>query len=1100
MDGYSVWDEASRDYDAEARIVAQANFRVASSGVMHFLALAESRDEFDGRLMLAASQVRALADESGLSLDEVTSSLRNRWEMIHEAGFMQKGRELAEQAKAGLGEAAEQAKAKAGETADAVGNAASGAASALGDAAEKAADAATPHIEKAVQTGGEVAGEFGGNLVNRAPAIGGVLADEVLGHPIRTITRPTHTLKKVIKGIAPEVAGAAVDTVRNRRNRTASADGKVPCYGVEMAATGGDDGDGICPDDAMVDPSVGVCDACASEAKDWYTRNWNTKESSRRTAGKVPCMGVEMWRSGGDRSDLGCDSQAMVDPGVGVCDDCASDAEYRYGTMPPHEASRRTAGPYHEDLPIEHINNIYEHMKNDHDYNPRIVRDGEYVPWSLEDKQRLWGSTLSLHSAQHTGEDADNPKEAREWLDHTHTGDDSDLASDIDLDLSRPGLPPYEGSRRTAARGVRQEGGRWKVVDDQGNTVSVHDTKEQAVSSYKSMKRTKQPKSTSVKKPASTTASRPNFNQAVTDDSACEGCGSYDESLSRGDSFCGRCVSAGIPDLMNSSVHERKKNAENNRRRRASLSEQVWDDIYKMAEWKVGDPDPATTRSNRSPEATPGTPEHKELLTQENDKRKRDKDAEVNRRSKEQQTRWIQNNTATSSRKIGDKSRCGHVEAEQTFIHGDPDMGLQFKCDSCGKNAGACCGTAVDAGDRMMFFCGPCHDESNMELDDYAHKQASFQVVGVILQCRNCGKTADLSEFGQNQGPVCPDCGSNEVFENGQQTTANYKNAAANPNTPQGMNDYGQNEGPNLAGAKFTPDGSSPDIPSKSPAKSNNNPNQFNPKSNGGDIGMGFGPDTSSMYDSTTTASKADLLVATAMVLENNPQLSDDEAQKIAFSVLSIMIVEAADNPLSYGTAPVNSPVGPFSKILSDTVVKGVDSLVNKVAPGPAGAILKGPEQTSQLINKSLDKSVTNLVNKKITSSPKSNATAKPPKAAPVAKPATEQVSQTGETAPADATEQKPQSFGRDLVDNYSQPGVAREIWKDIAEVSVGAVGTATPLAATYIPEMVMEHGAENLVRDVGRPIKQTIEERRQPASQPSQAPQPKGPGKPTSA
>ena len=928
MDGYSVWDEASRDYDAEARIVAQANFRVASSGVMHFLALAESRDEFDGRLMLAASQVRALADESGLSLDEVTSSLRNRWEMIYEAGAFQKAfekarevggqvadraGEAAEQAKAGLGEAAEQAKTKAGEAADAVGDAVSGAGEDVADTAQMFKRNMDPH--KGEVTDAIVDG------IKRIP---------------RFMVDPAGATVKTVKEVGTPIARGVIKTIKEKREKTGSNDGKAPCYGAEMAATGGDYGDGICPDEAMVDASVGVCDACASEAKDWYTKNWNTKESSRRTA----------------------------------------------------------------------------------------------------------------------------------------------------------------------ARGVRQEGGRWKVVDDQGHTVSVHDTKEQAVSSYKSMKRTQQPKAPSVKKPASNTASRLNFNQAVTDDPACEGCGSYDESLSRGDSFCGRCVSAGIPDLMNSSVHERKKNAENNRRRRASLSEQVWDDIYKMAEWKVGDPDPATTRSNRSPEATPGTPEHKELLTQENDKRKRDKDAEVNRRSKEQQTHWIQNNTAISSRKIGDKSRCGHVEAEQTFIHGDPDMGLQFKCDSCGKNAGACCGTAVDAGDRMMFFCGPCHDESNMELDDYAHKQALLQVIGATLHCRNCGKTADESEFGQNEGPECPECGSKEVFEDDQQTTASRKSAVGDTNVPQGMSDYGKNEGPNLAGAKFTPDGSKPDVPSKAPAEPIKNPGQFNPKSNGGDIGMGLEPDTSSMYDSTTTASKADLLIATAMVLENNPQLSDDEAQKIAFSVLSTMTVEAETFRARPDAMSGSTQSGPLSVGLGNAMIDGANKLFNKKVPGGKG----GPSAGGMSINKLLQGPDTALpemgkaVNKKITSSPKSNAVAETPKAAPVAKPATEQVSQTGDAAPADATEQKPQSFRQDLVDNYSQPGVARDIWKDIAEVSVGAVGTVTPLGATLIPEAVMGHGAENLVRDVYRPFHDTKEQRRQPASQPSQAPQPQGPGNPPSA
>ena len=86
MDGYSVWDEASRDYDSEARLVAQANLRVASTGVMQYLALAQTNDEFEGRLMLATASIQELSDSTGVPLDEVTASLRNRWEMLVEAG------------------------------------------------------------------------------------------------------------------------------------------------------------------------------------------------------------------------------------------------------------------------------------------------------------------------------------------------------------------------------------------------------------------------------------------------------------------------------------------------------------------------------------------------------------------------------------------------------------------------------------------------------------------------------------------------------------------------------------------------------------------------------------------------------------------------------------------------------------------------------------------------------------------------------------------------------------------------------------------------------------------------------------------------------
>lgn len=86
MDGYSVWDEASRDYDSEAHLTAQANLHVASNGVMQYLALAQSSDEFEGRLMLATASIQELSDSTGVPLDEVTASLRNRWEMLVEAG------------------------------------------------------------------------------------------------------------------------------------------------------------------------------------------------------------------------------------------------------------------------------------------------------------------------------------------------------------------------------------------------------------------------------------------------------------------------------------------------------------------------------------------------------------------------------------------------------------------------------------------------------------------------------------------------------------------------------------------------------------------------------------------------------------------------------------------------------------------------------------------------------------------------------------------------------------------------------------------------------------------------------------------------------
>jgi hypothetical protein len=238
------------------------------------------------------------------------------------------------------------------------------------------------------------------------------------------------------------------------------------------------------------------------------------------------------------------------------------------------------------------------------------------------------------------------------------------------------------------------------------------------------------------------------------------------------------------------------------------------------------------------------------------------------------------------------------------------------------------------------------------------------------------------------------------------------------------------------------------------------------------------------------------------MVLENNPQLSDDEAQKIAFSVLSTMTVEAETFRARPDAMSGSTQSGPLSVGLGNAMIDGANKLFNKKVPGGKG----GPSAGGMSMNKLLQGPDTafpemgKAVNKKITSSPNSKTIAEIPKAAPVAKPATEQVSQTGENAPTDAPEQKPQSFLHDLHDNYARPGVAKDILTDSAEIIGGAVGTVTPLGATLIPEAVMGHGAENLVRDVYRPIHDTREQRRQPASQPSQAPQPQGPGNPPSA
>jgi len=224
MDGYSVWDEASRDYDAETRLVAQANFRVASGGVMQFLALAESSDEFDGRLMLAASQVRALADDSGLSLDEVTSSLRNRWQMIHEANVLQKAREVAEKVRGKAGEAAEA-------VGDAVGEAASAASNKAGEIASAVGEAASGAGENVVDT----AKTFKESMDPEKEELSEAIINGIKRTP-RFVPDPIGATVKTVSEIAPPILRGIKKTIKQKRKKTGSAEGQCQNAGCEENA------------------------------------------------------------------------------------------------------------------------------------------------------------------------------------------------------------------------------------------------------------------------------------------------------------------------------------------------------------------------------------------------------------------------------------------------------------------------------------------------------------------------------------------------------------------------------------------------------------------------------------------------------------------------------------------------------------------------------------------------------------------------------------------------------------------------------------------------------------------------------------------------
>lgn len=82
MDGYSVWDEASRDYDAERALQTQATLRVAANDLTVFVAQSQSAAEFGHRFALAAETVSRIAAENGVTESEVANHVYAQWKLL----------------------------------------------------------------------------------------------------------------------------------------------------------------------------------------------------------------------------------------------------------------------------------------------------------------------------------------------------------------------------------------------------------------------------------------------------------------------------------------------------------------------------------------------------------------------------------------------------------------------------------------------------------------------------------------------------------------------------------------------------------------------------------------------------------------------------------------------------------------------------------------------------------------------------------------------------------------------------------------------------------------------------------------------------------
>lgn len=82
---YSLWDEASRDIDAEASLRTQASAQVAARELMPFVALALTEAELEHRLALAEDSIATTAAAAGVSPADVEERLRATWALLAEA-------------------------------------------------------------------------------------------------------------------------------------------------------------------------------------------------------------------------------------------------------------------------------------------------------------------------------------------------------------------------------------------------------------------------------------------------------------------------------------------------------------------------------------------------------------------------------------------------------------------------------------------------------------------------------------------------------------------------------------------------------------------------------------------------------------------------------------------------------------------------------------------------------------------------------------------------------------------------------------------------------------------------------------------------------
>jgi hypothetical protein len=83
---YGVFDEASRDHDAEVAQRRQAMVRIAvSEEVMPFLALATSDGEYAHRRALAEEHLARIAEQHGAPLSEVTGMADRLFKLFYQA-------------------------------------------------------------------------------------------------------------------------------------------------------------------------------------------------------------------------------------------------------------------------------------------------------------------------------------------------------------------------------------------------------------------------------------------------------------------------------------------------------------------------------------------------------------------------------------------------------------------------------------------------------------------------------------------------------------------------------------------------------------------------------------------------------------------------------------------------------------------------------------------------------------------------------------------------------------------------------------------------------------------------------------------------------